>query len=77
MSTDDHLLAARAVENLLGRARNLLLDAQRCADDGRLLMIGRWIKERVESLDSELLVEVRATVKALEKRQAEWKEPKP
>jgi hypothetical protein len=64
------LAAARGVESLLIGARDVLLDAEVLAKDGRLLMISRWIRERIDSLDDELLKEVRATVEALERRQA-------
>jgi hypothetical protein len=69
--TQAALASARGVESLVTAARDLLADAQRMADDGRLPTIARWIADRVESLDGELLKEVRATVEALEKRQAE------
>ena len=65
------LAAARGVESLLTAAKELLLDAESEATDGRLRMIAQWIRERIDSLDDELLKEVRATVVALEKRQAE------
>lgn len=69
--TQTSLAAARGVESLIKAARELLADAQVMADEGRLLMISKWLGERVESLDDELLKEVRATVEALEKQRAE------
>lgn len=60
------LANARAVESLLIAARDIFVNAQTIAEDGRLMMIGKWIGERIESLDDELLKEVRATVERLE-----------
>jgi hypothetical protein len=71
------LAAARSVESLLVAAKELLLDAESEAKDGRLLMIAKWIRERIDSLDNELLKEVRATVEALEKRQLGKPETQP
>ena len=69
--TDDteRLKAARATLNLLISARSFLTDAQRQADDGRLAAISKSIRERVESLDDELLKEARALVAKLENAQ--------
>ena len=64
------LAAARSVESLLASAKELLLDAESEARDGRLRSIAQWIRQRIDSLDSELLKEVRATVEVLERRQA-------
>jgi hypothetical protein len=70
------LTAARQVESLLTAARDLLLDAEGVATDGGLKMIAKWIRDRVETLDGELLKEVRAIVEVLEQQQAA-SEPKP
>ena len=59
------LAAARSVESLLASAK------ESEARDGRLTSIAQWIRQRIDSLDSDLLKEVRATVEALEQRQAE------
>jgi hypothetical protein len=72
----ESLTAARQVESLLTAARDLLRDAEGVATDGRLGMIAKWIRDRIESLNGELLVEVRATVSALERQQANTSEPK-
>lgn len=69
--TQVSLAAARGVESLLKAARDLMLDAERMATDGGLKMVAFWIRDRVGSLNGELLIEVRATVEALEKEQAE------
>jgi hypothetical protein len=68
---DSPLAAAYAVESLLAAARDLLSDAELLAKDGQLSAIAFWIRNRVDSLDGELINEVRATIEALEKRQAE------
>jgi hypothetical protein len=65
------LASARGAESLLIAAKDLLLDAESEAKDGQLTSIAQWIRARIDSLDDELLPEVRATVKMLEKRQAE------
>ena len=65
------LAAARSVESLLTSARDMLINAESNATDGRLTSIAQWIRERIDSLDEELLKEVRATVEVLERRQAE------
>ena len=69
------LTAARVVDSLLTSARDLLLDAEAAARDGQFVGIAQWIRERIDSLDDELLKEVRANVEALEK--AEKSEPQP
>jgi hypothetical protein len=65
------LNAARAVESLLNAARDLMNDAEAIATDGGLTMMAFWIRSRIESLNGQLLKEIRATVEALEKQQAE------
>jgi hypothetical protein len=62
----DPLFAAHEVLKLLSHVRFVMVDAQQQASDGRLGMIARWIGERIDSLDEELLPELTATVKALE-----------
>ena len=61
------LAAARGVESLLTAARDLLIGAEDMAKDGRLTAIAYWIRQRIDSLDDELLKEVRAIVEALGK----------
>jgi hypothetical protein len=75
----DPLFAAHEVLKLLSHVRFVMVDAQQQANDGRLGMIARWIGERIDSLDEELLPEVTATVKALEAaaREAAAKAAKP
>ena len=63
------LAAARGVEILLTTARDMLIYAEGDARDGRLTSIAQWIRERIVSLDEELLKEVRATVEVLERQQ--------
>jgi hypothetical protein len=75
--TTEPLTAARSVESLLAAAKDLLLDAEGVAKDGQLTAIAHWIRERIDSLDNELLKEVRATVEALEKRQLGKPETQP
>jgi hypothetical protein len=65
------LAYARAIESLLCAARDLMLDAHILAEEVRLQMIGKWTKERIDSLEDELLKEVRATIEALEKVQTD------
>ena len=63
------LAAARGVESLLTAAKELLLDAESEARDGRLTSIAQWIRERINSLDEKVLKEVRVTVEVLERQQ--------
>jgi hypothetical protein len=70
------LNAARAVDSLLNAARDLMNDAEGIATDGGLPMLAFWIRDRIESLNGQLLVEVRATVAALEQQQANKSDPK-
>lgn len=70
--TDDteKLDAACAVESLLDAAKDLMSNAESVAADGELKMIAFWIRDRIESLNGELLKEVRGTIEAIEMRQA-------
>lgn len=66
-STAEQLSTARAVESLVGAARDLMVDAQIMAEEDSLKTIAKWIEERVHSLEDELLKEIRAKIEALEK----------
>jgi hypothetical protein len=56
---------------LVSSATELLREAESVAKDGRLVTIVSWIDDSINGLVCELFRPIAATVKVLEKRQAE------